>query len=97
MPTDAHGYVLGESTPVSAENRQADGNLPSRWMLEHPFGTHAVKAITYSVLWKQNSKINYDRSEHCLEEGSGIRPGFLGESASSSTCQGECVLGSSIT
>lgn len=48
-PTDAHGYVLGESTPVSAENREADGDLLSRWMLEHPFGMHAVKAMTDSV------------------------------------------------
>lgn len=39
----------GESTPVSAENREADGDLPSRWILEQPFGMHAVKAMTNSV------------------------------------------------
>lgn len=44
-----HGYGLGESTPVSAENREADGDLLSRWILEQPFGTHAVKAMTNSV------------------------------------------------
>lgn len=44
-----HGYGLGESTPVSAENREADGDLPSRWILEQPFGMHAVKAMTNSV------------------------------------------------